>query len=144
MTSGDDPGEQLDQAMAEIAREAGGTLHIYPRPGRAVREITLRDHRDDRGTQHEAARIEQDGTLRVTGHDTGPAVSEAFGEQITSCEWIYTVAPDRVGDLLRLLGAAGTGDVLTALAAYYEQTGGRLHSLLTSPEVAAGFASWHS
>ena len=103
-----------------------------------------RDHRDDRGTQHEAAQIEVDGTLRVTGHDTGPAVSAAFGDQITSYEWTYTIAPDRVGSLLRALDADGTGDVLTALAAYYEQADGRLHSLLTSPEVAAGFASWHS
>jgi hypothetical protein len=46
-----DPGsrENLDQAMAAIAAQAGATLHAYPRPGHAVRRIVLRDTRDDRG-----------------------------------------------------------------------------------------------
>jgi hypothetical protein len=31
----------------------------------------------------EAAQMEDDGTLRVVGHDTGPGVSDFFGTAIT-------------------------------------------------------------
>jgi hypothetical protein len=47
----------------------------------------LRDTRNERGTQFEAAQIDDDGTLRVTGHHTGPGVSEFFGAAITSYDW---------------------------------------------------------
>jgi hypothetical protein len=64
--------DELDRTMAAIAAQTGAVLHTYPRPGRAVRRVVLRDIRDDRGTQFEAAQMEDDGTLRVVGHDTGP------------------------------------------------------------------------
>jgi hypothetical protein len=64
--------DELDQTMAAIAAQTGAVLHTYPRPGRAVRRVVLRDIRGDRGTQFEAAQMEDDGTLRVVGHDTGP------------------------------------------------------------------------
>src|SRR5215472_8829962 len=67
---------QLDLRMAEIAQATGAVLHVYPRPGRAVRRVILRDFSDDRGTRSEAAQIEDDGTLRIVGHDTGRRVSE--------------------------------------------------------------------
>jgi hypothetical protein len=71
--------DKLDQAMAAIAEQTGATLHIYPRPGHAVRRLVLRDTHDDQGTQFEAAQTEDDGILRVAGHDTGPRVSDFFG-----------------------------------------------------------------
>ena len=96
-----DAREQLDQDLAELARTTGGTLHSYPRPGRAVRRVILRDlHTDGGGTQFEAAQLEADGTLRITGHDTGPTVTEFFGADISSYEWVYVVPPDRVAVLL--------------------------------------------
>jgi hypothetical protein len=135
---------KLDQVMAQIARQAGATVHAYPQPGRAVRRVILRDIHDGGGTRLETAQIEDDGTLRITGHDTGPRVTEFFGQAITNYEWVYVVAPDRVGSLLRLLGGAEDDDAIDALATYYEQHGGQLSELLRGPEVAAYFDNWHS
>ena len=67
---------------------------------------------NERGTQFEAAQIDDDGTLRVTGHHTGPGVSEFFGAAITSYDWAYVIAPDRVTTLLSLLGGHAGDDVL--------------------------------
>ena len=136
--------DKVDQVMAQIASETGATVHAYPRPGRAVRRIILRDSRDGGGTRLETAQIEDDGTLRITGHDTGSRVTEFFGTAITSYEWVYLVAPARVDALLRLLGGAEDDDVLDALAAYYQQRGGQLSELMRGPEVAAEFDNWHS
>jgi hypothetical protein len=136
--------DNLDQVMAQIASETGATVHAYPRPGRAVRRIILRDSRDSGGTRLETAQIEDDGTLRITGHDTGSRVTEFFGTAITSYEWVYLIAPARVDALLRLLGGAEHDDVLDALAAYYQQHGGQLNELMRGPEVAAEFDNRHS
>ena len=135
---------KLDQIMAQIASETGATVHAYPRPGRAVRRVILRDIRDSGGTRLETAQIEDDGTLRIIGHDTGPRVTEFFGTAITSYEWVYLIAPARVDALLRLLGGAEHDDVLDALAAHYQQHGGQLSELMRDPEVAAEFDNWHS
>jgi hypothetical protein len=109
-----------------------------------VRRVVLRDIRDDRGTQFEAAQMEDDGTLRVAGHDTGPGVSGVFGAAITSYEWVYAVPSDRIGALARALGAEHGDDVLDALAGYYQQHGGRISGLLRSAEIAAEFDNWPS
>jgi hypothetical protein len=96
--------ENRDEAIAAIAAQTGAVLHTYPRPGRAVRRVVLRDIRDDRGTQFEAAQMEDDGTLRVAGRDTGPGVSVVFGAAITSYEWVYVVPSGRIGALALALG----------------------------------------
>jgi len=138
------PLEELDQTLAGIARQTGGTLRSYPRPGQAVRRIVLRDDRDDRGTRHLDAALEDDGTLRITGHDLGPRVSEFFGEAITSYEWVYIVAPDRVSALIRLLGGHDGDDALALLIAYHQREGGQISDLMKHPDVAAAFSNWHS
>ena len=136
---------RLDETMAQIANQTGATLHIYHHPGRAAHRVVLRDVRDDRGTQLEAAQLEDDGTLRVTGHHTGPGVSEFFGDAITSYDWAYVIAPDRVGTLFTLLGGGQDGDdVLGLLATYHNQHGGQMNDLLRGPQVAATFSNWHS
>ena len=136
---------RLDETMAQIANQTGATLHIYHHPGRAARRVVLRDTRDDRGTQLEAAQLDDDGTLRVTGHHTGPGVSEFFGDAITSYDWAYVIAPDRVGILFTLLGGGQAGDdVLDLLATYHDQHGGQMNDLLRGPQVAAAFSNWHS
>jgi hypothetical protein len=118
----DDPkANAADEFIADleaVARQQGGTLHVYPRPGRAVRRVVLRDQTDQRGSQYEDAVLEADGTLRVFGQDQGPGVSQHFGEQITSYDWVYVVAPDRIGNLVRALGGNSGDDVLALLAAY--------------------------
>ena len=139
------PSGELDQALAAIARQAGATLRSYPRPGHAARRIILRDDRDDCGTHHQDAALDQDGTLRITGHDQGPGVSEFFGGDITCYEWVYMVAPDRVPALVTLLGGHDDGDdVLALLAAYHQRTGGQISDIMNHPDVTAHFSNWHS
>ena len=138
------PAGELDQAMAAIARQTGATPHTWPRPGRAARRIILRDERDDRGTRRLDAALEHDGTLRITGHDQGPRVSDFWGEAITSCEWVYVIAADRIPALLTLLGGHDGDDVLALLAAYHQRAGEQLTHLMTHPDVAASFSNWHS
>jgi hypothetical protein len=121
---------RLDETMTQIAGQTGATLHVYHHPGRAARRVVLRDARDDRGTQFEAAQLEDDGTLRVTGHHTGPGVSEFFGDAITSYDWAYVIAPDRTAALFTLLGGHTSDDVLNLLATYHHQHGGQINDLL--------------
>jgi hypothetical protein len=135
---------RLDETMTQIAGQTGATLHVYQHPGRAARRVVLRDARDDRGTQFEAAQLDDDGILRVTGRPTGPGVSEFFGDAITSYDWAYVIAPDRVGTLLTVLGAQDGDDLLDLLATYHDQHGGQMNDLLQSPQVAATFSNWHS
>jgi hypothetical protein len=135
---------ELGQALAAIARQTGATLRIYPRPGRAARRIVLRNDRDDRGTRYQDAALEHDGTLRITGHDQGPRVSEFWGDAITSYEWVYLVACDRTPALIRLLGGHDGDDVLALLAAYHQRAGGQISDILNHPDVTAHFSNWHS
>ena len=135
---------KLDQTMAAIAAQTGATLHTYPRPGRAVQRVVLRDTHDDRGTQFETAQLEDDGTLRVVGHDTGARVSDFFGAAIASYERVYVVPAGRITALSQALGAEHGDDVLDALASYYQQHDGRISELLRSPEIAAEFDNWPS
>ena len=135
---------RLDETMTQIAHQTGATLHVYHHPGCAARCVVLRDTRNDRGSQFEAAHLEDDGTLRVTGHHTGPGVSEFFGDAITSYDWAYVIVPGRVGALFTLLGGHAGGDVLDLLATYHDQHGGQINDLLQGPQVAATFDNWHS
>jgi hypothetical protein len=112
---------KLYQTMTTIAEQSGASLHTYPRPGRSVRRVVLQDTHDDRGTLFEAAQMEDDGTLRITGHDTGSRVSDFFGAGITSYEWVYVIPPGRVAALIQALDAEQDNDVLDSLASYYQQ-----------------------
>jgi hypothetical protein len=135
---------QVDVAMEAIAAAIGATLHRYPRPGQAVRQVVLRDHHDDGGSQVEAAALEADGTLRIFGHDQGPRVSSFVGSAVTSYEWVYVIPAARVPSLTMALGGDEGGDVLALLAAYYDQHGRQLGDVLKRPEVGAEFSNWHS
>jgi hypothetical protein len=144
MSTSDDERERLDETMQQIASEAGATLHIYPRPGAAIRRIVLREVRTEDDSSYEDAVVEADGTVRVTGVDSGSKVSTFFGEDITSYDWVYVVAPDRVAALVTALGGDEADDVLALLAAYYERENGRLSPLLRSEAVGAEFSNWRS
>lgn len=137
-------GDNPDQVVAAIAEEIGATLHVYPPAGRAVRRVVLRDDRDERGVRFEAAQMDDDGTLRVAGRDVGPGVSDFFGAEISSYEWVYVIPAGRVEALARALGAEPGDDLLGALASYYQRHGGRIGQLLRSPGIAAEFSNWHS
>jgi hypothetical protein len=80
--------DELDQTVAAIAAQTGAVLHTYPRPGRAVRRVVLRDIRGERGTQFEAAQMEDDGTLRVTTPARASATFSAPRSPATNgCTW---------------------------------------------------------
>jgi hypothetical protein len=138
------PVRDLDQVLAAIAHQAGATLRIYPRPGHVARRIVLRDDRDDRGTRYLDAALEEDGTLRITGHDRGLRVSEFFGAAITSYEWVYLVAADRIPALIRLLGGHDSDDVLALLSGYHQLADGQISDIMNHPDVTAHFSNWHS
>jgi hypothetical protein len=138
------PVGDLDQVLAALAHQAGATLRSWPRPGHAARRIVLRDECDDRGTRYLDAALERDGTLRITGHDEGPRVSEFFGAAITSYEWVYLVAADRIPALVRLMGGGEGEDVLLLLAASHQRAGEQISDLMNHPDVAAHFSNWHS
>ncbi len=55
----------------------------------------------------------------MTGIHTGPGVGECFGAAITSYDWTYVIAPDRVDTQLTLLGHVGD-DVLELLVSYHD------------------------
>jgi hypothetical protein len=136
--------ERVDAVLGEVADETGGTVRRAPQAGREVRRVVLRDVRDDLGSQSEVAVVEDDGTLRVVGHDQGARVSVFFGSGITSCQWTYVVPAARVPNLVGVLGGGSDDDVLDLLAGYYERAQGTIGDLLRQPEVAAEFDSWHS
>ncbi len=141
----DDAGrDEIRRVLDEIAAETGGTVHEYPRPGRAVRRVVLTDRRDEKGSQYEDAVLEDTGAVRINGHDQGRRVSDFFGEDITSYEWVHVVSPDRVAALIAALGGAPGDDVLALFAAYHKAQHGQVRGLLGRPEIGAEFANWHS
>ncbi|HJT99945.1 MAG TPA: hypothetical protein VJ966_01925, partial [Actinomycetes bacterium] len=83
--------DRVEAVLGEAAAEAGGTVRRELRAGREVRRVVLRDVHDELGSQSEVAVVEDDGTLRVLGHDQGARVSVFFGSGITSYAWAYVV-----------------------------------------------------
>jgi len=67
--------DRLDAVLGEVAAQTGGEVHRTPAVGREVRRVVLLDHTDERGEQHEVAVLEDDGRVRVLGHDRGERVS---------------------------------------------------------------------
>jgi hypothetical protein len=70
-------------------------------------------------------------------------VSEFFGEDALSYEWVYVVPPERVDALVRALGGTSGDEVLILLAAYSKRKGD-VEDILQSSEVAASFDNWVS
>jgi hypothetical protein len=95
---------------------------------------------NDPGTWFEAAQLDDDGTLRVTGHHTRPGVSEFFAEAIIFYDWAPVSAPGQVATLLTMLGGQAGDDVPGLLAAYHDQHGGQINEPLRGPPVAATFS----
>jgi hypothetical protein len=83
----------------------------------------------------------------VTGHHTGPGVSEFFGDAITCYDWAYVIAPGRVGTLFTLLGGQAGDDVLDLLPPITTSTAGRLttccEALRLPRRSATGIANTH-
>jgi hypothetical protein len=63
--------------------------------GFAGRRVVLRDTRNDRDTKFEAAQIQDDGTLRVTGHHTGPGVTTYRQRKFSLASCANGAGPER-------------------------------------------------
>lgn len=136
--------DPIEEALRQVAESVGGTLHRYPTPRNPVRRRTLRHVASGENSQFEEAVLDADGSVYVIGHDRGPQVTEVFGGDIESYEWVYVISPEHVSDLVRVAGAPAGEDVLEAVARLYERVGGRLFHPLTDPPVSAVFDSWPS
>jgi len=75
--------------------------------------VTLRDLQDEEGSRHLCARLQNDGTLRIEGHDLGPGVARFFGAGMTEYEWVWLIKPPDVQTLS--LALADENDILTTL-----------------------------
>lgn len=80
----------------------------------------------------------------VTGHGQDRRVSDFWGGDITSYEWVHVVAADRVPVLTKLLGGHEGDDVLALFCFYYQRVGGHICDIMKHPDVAEHFANWHS
>ncbi|MGZ4619236.1 MAG: hypothetical protein ACXV3F_11065 [Frankiaceae bacterium] len=70
-------------------------------------------------------------------------MSQVFGPNITSYEWVYVVAPDRLPALTGELGETAGDDVLTLLQAHHDGEPGGLDAILRSPSIDTQFDNWH-
>ncbi|HEX9044207.1 MAG TPA: hypothetical protein VF802_04190 [Candidatus Limnocylindrales bacterium] len=79
--------------------------------------IVLRHLRDEGGTRHLEAYLDEEGALHVDGHDfgRGTAVVSSDGEY----EWYKTIAAPDVPQLTALLGAAPGEGILAVLERAY-------------------------
>lgn len=136
--------DEIRRALEEVAEAHGGTVQQFPVHQDSVRSVVLRDVRSDDVVQYEAASIKTDGSLVVEGWDSGAKVSAFFGEGITSYDWTYVVAADRVPLLVEQLGGVPGSDVLELLKGYYDEHRGVLSPLLRSDTINADFHNWHS
>jgi hypothetical protein len=84
MDGGEESVDRVEAVLGEVAAQAGGTVPRGPQPGREVRRVVLVDQVDEWGTMSEVAILEDDGMVRVQGHDRGARVSQYFGRGITS------------------------------------------------------------
>jgi hypothetical protein len=87
--------------------------------------------------------LQEDGSVRIVGHDSGPGVSRFFGPDVTSYEWTYLVTADRVPALIEVLGGSPDADVLRLLVEYHRRTDGVISALLRDDPVNAAFSNWH-
>ena len=117
----------------------------FGRRRRWLRVVELRKEREGRDRRWLDARLLEDGSLRIDGHDLGPAtkVVSSDGEY----EWSYRYPPSSVGMLLSALGGADGQDILDLLEDRY--TGRRSYDLEavlreTKDTIPSEFWSWRN
>lgn len=89
--------------------------------------VTLRDVRDEEGRRYLDASLAADGTLTITGLDSGDGVERFFGPGNREYEWVWTIQAQHLPQLATALGAGAGDDLLAALAARF--TGDRAADL---------------
>jgi hypothetical protein len=79
--------------------------------------VVLRDERDGRDIRHLEASLDEDGNLRLEGHDLGPGTALVSGDG--EYEWFETVAAADLPRLVALLGGDPGEDILDLLQRRY-------------------------
>lgn len=119
------------------------TSAARPAPDRrpVSRSVRLRDERTETDRQVLDASIDEDGALRIDGHDLGPGTRaiRAEGEY----EWRWTIASSHIPLVRAVVGCAPGEDLLGALAERYRgERSHELERLLRESEIPREFWSW--
>lgn len=78
-----------------------------------VKEVILLREQNGADSRTISASLLPDNSLKISGHDLGPAVERFFGSD--EYEFAHTIPTDYVHPFLELLGATEVTDVLRAL-----------------------------
>lgn len=107
------------------------------------RTVTLEDRNDDRGLHQRSVTVDDDGTLRIEGHDLGAGVEGFWGQGLTEYEFIRTVNPSQTERLRAVLGIPVGEDLLAAVQQRFGRPGGarELERLLEDNDIASEFWS---
>lgn len=98
---------------------------MTPSPVAEGRKVTLREERDDWGYRWLGASVDEEGKLRINGHDLGPGTAMVSGDG--EYEWFETIAAADVPKVVALLDGEPGADVLDVLEAHW--TGARSYEL---------------
>ncbi len=75
----------------------------------------LRDEVSSTDRRHLSASIQDDGALRIVGHDLGDGVEQALGSGIREYEWITEVAASDIPRLIDALGGTPGSELLEVI-----------------------------
>ena len=130
--------------LQEIVTAIDGSIKVFPSQKSDDRVVIVCEQTDaDRGlTSVVTISIDSTGAFRWRVVDSGPFVSRAWGEAITTYEWVRTVPAENIGKFVSLLGGHSDGDLLEFVKLRYD-AGVDVEMILKSPAVGAEFANWH-
>ncbi len=83
--------------------------------------ITLRQEHSEKDTWSLCATVEENGDLIIEGQDLGPSVERFWGAGLTEYEWDIKVRAAHIPELIAALGGKEGDDVLSLLAARYNE-----------------------
>lgn len=106
-----------------------------------MEKVTLFDFKSERINTNVVAFIEDDGTLRVDGCDSGKLVKVMWDDY--DYEYIITVKPADLPKLLETLGASQS-DLLIAISGMFngEKAFSRFKKYLESHQIPFDFFTW--
>lgn len=110
-------------------------------PPAGARTVRVRDERTDDDRRILEVTLDEDGSLRLDGHDLGPGTEaiRAHG----SYEWRWTIRPNHVPLVRAALGCRPGEDLLTAISQRYRGEGSyELERRLRDSEIPREFWSW--
>lgn len=130
--------------LQEIVAATGGSIQAFPSQRSDDRVVVLSEQTDDdRGlTSVVTIAITSAGAFRWRVVDSGPFVSRAWGEAITTYEWVRTVPAENISTFVSLLGGRSDEDLLELVKLRHD-AGVDVEMILKNPAVNAEFANWH-